>query len=164
MKTEVWGQGTVQQCYSPCKYFVMGMTFSQTSCCFTAGTIRWTECHTRDDCCLIGPADWSRSEVPQNGGNKEQIIFTMCSLFQLFTFDFPDNNKQDPPLNTVPGHFIENTASAPYIHFVAIVAICKQALRCSVPACGDIFCVWLLRIYCPTRSKICQLQGILLQK
>lgn len=155
MKTEAWEQGTVQQRYSPCNYFVMGMMFSQTACCFTTGTIRWIEYQTRDDCCLISPADWSCSKVPRNGGNKDQIIFTTCSLFQLFTFDFPDINKPDPPLNTVPCDFIENTASTPYIHFVAIVAICKQAFRCSVPACGDIFCVWLLRIYRPTRSQIC---------
>lgn len=60
--------------------------------------------------------------------------------------------SKNPPLNTVPCDFIENTARTPHANFVTIEAICKQTFQCSVPAWGGTVC--LLRIDTPTRSKI----------
>lgn len=62
------------------------------------------------------------------------------------------NDKQNPPLNTVPCDFVENTARTPHANFVTIKPICKQTFRCSVPVWGGTVC--LLRIDTPTRSKV----------
>lgn len=62
------------------------------------------------------------------------------------------NDKQNPPLNTVPCDFLENTARTSQANFVTIKPICKQTFRCSVPAWGGTVC--LLRIDTPTRSKV----------
>ena len=55
----------------------------------------------------------------------------------------------------------EDTANAPHIHLVGVIAICEEALRRSVPACGDVLCIRLLGVDPATTAKICQLQALI---
>lgn len=66
-------------------------------------------------------------------------------------------------INNLPCNFIKHTASTPDVHFITVVTICKKTFRCPIPACRDIFCIWLLRMYAPTGSKISKFEKILLQ-
>ena len=37
-------------------------------------------------------------------------------------------------------NFEEDTTDSPYIHLVAVVSVGHEALRRSIPSCGDVFC------------------------
>mgnify|MGYP006093796285 len=51
-------------------------------------------------------------------------------------------------------NFEKDTAKAPEIHFVTVVAISEQALWCSIPPGRNIFSVRLLGVDTSTRAKI----------
>lgn len=63
----------------------------------------------------------------------------------------------------VPHDLKEDTTSTPHVHLKAVVPISEEALWGSVPACGDVFCVWRLGVHAPTWTKVAKLQTILLQ-
>lgn len=54
----------------------------------------------------------------------------------------------------------ENAADSPDVHFVAIVAICHEAFRCSIPTSRYIFCQRWFTIKASTATKVCQLDGV----
>lgn len=59
-------------------------------------------------------------------------------------------------------HFENDTAYAPHVHLIAIVAIGHQTFRGAVPSRRDVFGAWLLRVDASTGSEISQLYQILL--
>lgn len=63
----------------------------------------------------------------------------------------------------IPHDFKEDTTGAPNVHLKAVIPVGEQALGGSVPACGDVLCVWRLRVHAPTRAKIAKLQNVLLR-
>ena len=63
------------------------------------------------------------------------------------------------------GHDLKHdTAHTPHVHLVSVVAISEQTLRSSVPPGGYVLCVGLLRVNTLTRTKVCQLQHVLLKQ
>ena len=53
-----------------------------------------------------------------------------------------------------------NTADAPHIHLIGVVAICHKTLRSSVPSGGNIFSARLRRINTSARAKVSQLNRV----
>lgn len=55
------------------------------------------------------------------------------------------------PFNkNLPHDLKEDTTGAPHVHLKAVVAVSEEALRGSVPACGDILCVRGLGVHAAT--------------
>ena len=61
-------------------------------------------------------------------------------------------------------HFEYDTAYAPHVHLIAIVAIGHQTFRGAVPSRRDVFSAWLLRVDASAGSEIGQLDKILLDQ
>lgn len=55
----------------------------------------------------------------------------------------------------------EDTADAPHVHLVRVIAVCEQALWRSVPSSGDVLSVGLLGVDAPAAAKICQLKALI---
>jgi hypothetical protein len=52
----------------------------------------------------------------------------------------------------------EHTSSAPKVHLRTVVTICEEAFGSTIPASGNIFCIWLFRIDASTRPEVSELQ------
>ena len=88
------------------------------------------------------------------------VPFDVCivmrtTMFQIATFSKQWSGCQHG------AHLKEDTSNAPHVHLVGVVTIGEQALWRSVPAGGDVFGVWLLRIDASTAAKVCQLQALI---
>jgi len=61
-------------------------------------------------------------------------------------------------------NFKHDTSDTPEVHLVAVVAVCKQALRSSVPPGGDVFGVRLFRVDASAGPEIGQLHDVILEQ
>lgn len=61
-------------------------------------------------------------------------------------------------------NFKKYTAHSPQVHFISVVSVCEQTLRCSVPSCWYVFSVWLLWVNSSAWSKICKLDLVFHQQ
>lgn len=66
-------------------------------------------------------------------------------------------------IENLPHDLIEDTACAPHVHLKAVVAVSQEALRGSVPACGDVLRVRGLGVHAATRAKVPELQAVMLR-
>lgn len=57
--------------------------------------------------------------------------------------------------------FKKDATHSPQVHLVAVVAVCQQALRRSVPSRTDVLSVRLLAINASTTAKVGQLHAII---
>ena len=55
--------------------------------------------------------------------------------------------------------FEKDTASAPAVHLISVVAVSQKAFGCSVPSRRDVFCERLLGVKPSAASKICDLKS-----
>ena len=60
--------------------------------------------------------------------------------------------------------FEEDAANTPEVHFVAIVAVSEEALRCSIPPGGDVLCEGRLRVDASAGTEVGQLDAVVLDE
>lgn len=67
-------------------------------------------------------------------------------------------------LRNPPHDLVEDTACTPHVHLEAVVAVGQEALRSSVPACGDVLRVRGLGVHAPARTKVAKFQTVVLRR
>lgn len=95
-----------------------------------------------------------------------QALFTSRFYMWFSIESYPKLQQMKMPCPfcvEVPHDLKEDTTSTPHVHLKAVVPISEEALWGSVPACGDVFCMWRLGVHTPTWTKVAKLQTILLQ-
>jgi len=57
-------------------------------------------------------------------------------------------------------YLVHDTADAPNVHFVTVIAVSEKALGRPVPPRTDVLCQWLILVETPATPKVCQLDRL----